>query len=253
MEQDQIDQQISDTARGSLPKWPQMIVSGEKVTEEQAFEIIFRTDEFLTSAHSYSGGNNHRFNDWYREAADLNKLQITRKYPEGHEYKDVDWHLQEKLREALKVISTEYVHNTWASSSFIFGPHGWCHPDGTISYTDNVGKWPSIREVYNDWEKLAKEFQFLDVHVTLMSGEQSEDDSYAVINFHVHDGVVDICAPDESVHNVASRDFSDSGLMSSFLTRSEQGLPLSWCNRAADLVKDQVQKILENHVEEIAD
>jgi len=31
----------------SLPKWPQMLVTGSPVSEEQALEIIRRTDNFF--------------------------------------------------------------------------------------------------------------------------------------------------------------------------------------------------------------
>jgi hypothetical protein len=56
---------ISVLSSGSLPKWPQMIVTGKPVTVENAKDIIFRTDSFLTSSDEFSGGNNKEFNDWY--------------------------------------------------------------------------------------------------------------------------------------------------------------------------------------------
>lgn len=56
---------ISALSAGSLPKWPQMIVTGKPVTIDQAKEIIFRTDSFLTSSDEFAGGNNREFNEWY--------------------------------------------------------------------------------------------------------------------------------------------------------------------------------------------
>ena len=47
-----------------LPKWPHMVVWGTPVTQEQAKDIIFRTDAFLTHMSSYAGGNNHAWNAW---------------------------------------------------------------------------------------------------------------------------------------------------------------------------------------------
>ena len=43
-----------------LPKWPQCIITGERVTLEQADEIIRRTDTFLTFGF---GGNDNRFDE----------------------------------------------------------------------------------------------------------------------------------------------------------------------------------------------
>ena len=41
-----------------LPKWPQMRIIGEPVSEELAKEIIIRTDTFFDSMHS---SNSHTF------------------------------------------------------------------------------------------------------------------------------------------------------------------------------------------------
>ena len=41
-----------------LPKWPQMRIIGESVSEELAKEIIIRTDKFFDSMHS---SNSHKF------------------------------------------------------------------------------------------------------------------------------------------------------------------------------------------------
>ena len=60
-EQDILDA-LREHAACHLPKWPQMIVTGKRVTVDQAKEIIFRTDSFLSDASDYSGGNARNFN-----------------------------------------------------------------------------------------------------------------------------------------------------------------------------------------------
>ena len=230
-----------------LPKWPQMIVTGKRVTVDQAKEIIFRTDSFLSDASDYSGGNARNFNRNYRTKAGLDLLSVERKYPEGHTYRDVDWEKQETLREALEFIHTEYVTNNWGSCAFIFGPHGWCHPDGTILYSDNIGKWPELESVYDDWAKIAEAFPFLDLNVTLMNKESCEDDSIPVINFRVANGKVTVEPPDLSVHcdpplRDFEEDFDDLSLPPEY---RELGLPLVWYDDFSERVATEVKKLVE--------
>lgn len=138
-----------DATDVGLPKWPQMRVWGPSITPEQAREIIIRTDQFWRGY----GGNDH---DFQRRLCDA----------VGFPYMDygdrnMDWRAasdgQERFRESIGYVSTEYVHNGWISNAFIFGPSGWCHPDGTIHFVHNVGKWPSVREIMDDWAVIARE------------------------------------------------------------------------------------------------
>lgn len=234
-------------ANGNLPKWPQMLVTGKQVTVEQAKEIIFRTDDFLTDASTYSGGNARNFNAAYRKRAGLDLLQFERTARDGHTYTDIDWDKQHGIRERLNIIRTKYVENGWASCSYIGGPHGWCSPAGVISYSDNVGKWPSIEEIVEDWSIIAQAFPYLDLHVTLMSGESCEDDTEAVINIRVVDGKAFAEAPDESVHSIPERrDMLESfiELMNSNCDEREIGLPIDWYDEFAARVKAVVVDIL---------
>lgn len=152
-----------------LPKWPQMIVTGEPVTVEQAKEIIRRTDRAFTFP---GGGNNRKYLKWFRD---------TVRMPE-------DWQELGLFQEKWGVIETQYVHNNWISSSYVLGPHGWCHPNGKIGFVDNIGKHPSVQDVLDDWNLLAKEFPFLKLAITLMSGEFCGEDIYPVVSIVVSDG-----------------------------------------------------------------
>jgi len=171
-----------------LPKWPEMAVWGKPVTVEQAKDIILRTDSFLSDVNGFGGGNNKQWSAWARR--ELGFQHLVEDESEGH------WNrkegVQEKLRAAIGFVETEYVHNTWAASCYIYGPYGWCKPDGTIWYEDNIGKYPSAREVFEEWQKLASAFPYLDLTVTLFSGESEEDDSSPVVSFRVQGGQVTI-------------------------------------------------------------
>lgn len=222
----------------SLPKWPQMIVTGKPVTMEQAKDIIFKTDSFLTDSSPYAGGNNREFNRMYRSLSGLDKLDAID-----------DWGLRyditDKMKESIGYVETEYVNNSWASCAFIFGPHGWCHPSGKIEYSDNVGKWPSANEIVDDWTKIAEAFPYLDINVTLMSGEGSEDDTQPVFNIRVVDGRAEACEPDLDVHkNFGTRNINEAVLNLAMGGR-EQGLPFQWVEEFAATVRSKLDNVEE--------
>lgn len=175
-----------------LPKWPQMIVRGHPVTVEQAKEIIRRTDSAFTS---HLSGNDH---ETIREIARrLGLPPAMYSCPEPGPGNDRDfWQEAAEFREVWGTIPTEYVYNRWVTSAFIFGPAGWCHPDGTISFDHNVGKRPRLDDIIKDWDTLATEFPFLDITVTLMNGESCEEFTSPVVTLKVKDGNVTVCPPE---------------------------------------------------------
>lgn len=175
-----------------LPKWPQMIVTGADITKEQAHEIILRTDDFLTSTCGWLGGNNHDFNQHYRTETGLTGLNY---YDSDH------------LNKAMKVLDCNYVYNRWASSSFVYGPAGWCSPEGKIAFFHNVGKWPTVEEVLDDWIMIALAFPFLDLNVTLMKCESCEDIKTPLVNIRVVNGTAELAQPDLSVHSEVPDDY----------------------------------------------
>lgn len=209
-----------------LPKWPQMKVIGEKVPVELAEEIILRTDDFFGP---FSGGNNHKFDkaarklfvgyeecpDYIDEKSEIfdRKKELRDKIEaetDSEKIKILENMLakeQERLDELrdlenayyfafdefnLKVgrVKTEYVNNSWFSSPYIGGPHGWMHPDGTIGYADNVGKWPSVETIYEDWKKIGEAFPQLNLKVTLMSGESCEDNTHPLVTMEIKNGKI---------------------------------------------------------------
>jgi len=169
----------------NLPKWPQMMLTGFSVTRQQAEEIIFRTDTFFEGQH----GND---TEWIKTTYD--KFGLNYSYD-----RDLDCSKNENILKKMNHIYTEYVHNSWTSTSYIGGPHGWCNPNGYIYYNTNIGKWPSIRSVKNDFEILSKEFPYLDMTATLMSGEFSENDTFPIVQFKIKNGVVEIIDPSDDI------------------------------------------------------
>lgn len=221
----------------NLPKWPQMLVWGQSVTVEQAQEIILCTDDFLTSFSDYAGGNNHKWNTWARKTLGVDANFGTNP--------GLVWRLQEELREAIGFIQTNYVRNDWASCCYVYGPHGWCHPDGTIGFVDNVGKWPSAEELVSDWTALTEAFPFLALHATFMSGESCEEDLQPHFTLRVKDGKVEMLEPVlPSADEMPKIDRSDAAMLSRMTSRREQGLPDEWIHLYAERLKPHLAKIL---------
>jgi hypothetical protein len=172
----------------SLPKWPALIVSGEKITEEQAWEIIIRTNSF------YDGNNK----SWNKTIANVFGYTL-------NEYSSPDYESVYKVKDKLKCLNLEYLYNSRIVSSWVGGTHGWCHWNGDIhSNNYNIGKWPSIKEVFLEWEQIAKEFPFLELKSQLLSGEVCEEDAVPVINFIVSKGSVSMESPCEQLTSINS-------------------------------------------------
>jgi hypothetical protein len=165
-----------------LPKWPQCIIHGKKITEEQALEIIRRTDTFFESY--LCGGNNKSFNEKARKICKI--PQMSKDFETYHEWVNRD----KKWTEKWKKISLNFLSNSWVSSAFIYGPHGWCHPDGTIEYHFNIGKWPEVEEIYDDLIILSEHFPFLEMDVTIMSKEWVEEENIPIITLRLKDGEI---------------------------------------------------------------
>jgi len=179
-------QQLKRLEQTYLPKWPQMLVWGVPVTEEQAKDIILRTDSFMTDTYGYPGGRDRNWITWAQTELGFHHLAVDESPGVWIRKSEI----ARLLREAIGFVDTEYVTNSWASCAFIYGPHGWCHPNGTIWFEDNVGKDPCARAVFEEWQALAQAFPYLDLTMTLFDGESCEEDSKPVVSFRVQNGAV---------------------------------------------------------------
>lgn len=173
-----------------LPKWPGLLVVGERITRRQAAEMIVRTHHL-----SYISGNDKRFTAQIREAYGL--------APEP------DWgdrSTQEQRSEQLKQaaekveLARRKYHTVLCMhlglgqrivSSWIGGPHGWLNWDGTVfSDNYNIGKHPSAGQTFEEWGAIAKAFPFLRLKSQLLDREIGEEGARAVVEFRVADGKV---------------------------------------------------------------
>lgn len=211
-----------------LPKWPQMVVNGEAVSQDQARDIIIRTDPFFSSIYEVAGGNDFKFTDWYQKLSGV--YDARKALPDFSFSTLMTFHAV--VQDALDAIPLNCINNDWASTCFIFGPHGWCHPDGKIGYCDNVGKWPEARELYDDWSKVASAFPYLDVLVTFMSGESCDDDAEPALQFVVQQSSVRAITESFAPFQRRMRKIGDV-----LRPRIEKGLPMEWFDEPAAKIR----------------
>jgi hypothetical protein len=170
----------------NLNKWPGCVIMGKDVTELQAAEIIFRTDPHLPD-FKYASNDT----DFEKE------LNVVFGFPhgddDGNKYSTGWVDRSEKLFKQLKKIPLEYMHTDRILTCYVGGPNGWCSWSGKIfTNNKNIGKWPSVEDVAEDWGKIAKAFPFLQLYCQLMDKESCEDGAGPIVRFEVQDGQVKV-------------------------------------------------------------
>lgn len=180
----------------SLPKWPAMVVTGKPVSREQALEVIIRTDSYW----DYPSTNHREADQEILIALGIGVKPLSTLYGDDEEYATLIKEYYNKLDEFKEKINRltgiSYLSNSWAGTSYIGGPNGWISPDGTISQTDkNIGKYPDVKDVYEEWKTIAKEFPFLELNATLFNGESCEDGVGPLVTFKVKSGKVRMVKP----------------------------------------------------------
>jgi hypothetical protein len=179
----------------ALPKWPTLLVKGDPVTQDQAAEIILRTDSYFKWMSSNADAYDREFVTMFDRPYDGHGVGKCKWIDEIGNFQerciaDNAWH------EKLNRIQLEYMGNSQICSSWIGGPHGWCDWEGNISTSNyNIGKWPSCEEVYDEWVRIAKSFPFLNLKCQLMDGETCEESTKPVIEFHIANGKVKVVKP----------------------------------------------------------
>lgn len=201
-----------------LPKWPQCLINGKSITRKQALEIIRRTDALLTSVPYISDRQQDRYAKYVIET-----LQIP------HEDKNT-WSVEaieaefEIWAKNFGAVPLNYLRNDWVSCNCVQGAQGWCHPDGTIEYHYNIGKWPEVSEVLEDLNTIATTWPFLDFSCTLMGEEYCVGEGQPIISFVVKDGTVEIVDPESlDVKPVNNWHITDDGESEKFKALLETG------------------------------
>lgn len=169
-------------------KWPALVVVGQPVTPDQAAEILVRTASWPLSTNAHS--HDRLFNGLAGY--------------EGYSYDrpvedDIPWQVRiqknNAASKALRILPLHYLLNYRLTSSWIGGPYGWCAWSGHIGCcTHNIGKWPSVEEVTQEWEVIAAAFPFLELRAQVFSGENGEEGTRPTAEWVVSGGKV-VCGP----------------------------------------------------------
>ena len=189
-----------------LPKWPQCIITGDAISEDQALEIIRRTDIFFNCPYVNTSN--------MRENHIANVLRFPSPAVNSKDFDRWDNETKEWMRK-WEFVYIPYLYNDYVCCSCIQGPQGWCHPDGSIGYFYNIGKWPTIPEVYDSLNIIAKHWLFLQLEVTLMDREYGEENGNPVISFFVKNGDVSVVDPESrNLHEEFHRHVPDAEAIS---------------------------------------
>lgn len=224
---------VDEYLKKDLPKWPELRIAGESVTEEQAEAIIVQTNGRIDFS-----SNHHRtefiyetimmgkedlidrihlleddlyFSSWF----DLLDEQLEKKKELSSD--DYQKYSSSKYRERsdIKVARSEelgiltdlyYLTNRQIMSSWIGGVHGWCQWDGTIGCQGfNIGKWPTGKDIYDEAVLLAETYPFLEMTIQIMAGESCEIDDddvsdHPIFEFKLSEGKVYCMEPEAAIH-----------------------------------------------------
>lgn len=241
-------------------KWPQLIITGTPVTPEQAFEIIRRTDTFLTNPEGGFGNRKTVMTMLRRQLGFGARLDLqdewSAKYPNEF-YWSSGHSLNSIIAGCLGAIVLQYQSNHWGATSYAGGPHGWITVDGQIGYRQNIGKHPGLDEVIVEWEDLTDAFPFLDMQFSLYnheSGFEPEDGSARkTANFSIkdkhfifHDHALDLHGYSNSTEVGEVKEDPIDSHMKRFMTDpfAEHGLSAEFINRVGQLNKPIVDKIV---------
>jgi hypothetical protein len=139
-----------------LTKWPRLLVLGDPVTPAQASQILIRTDMWTLPG---------RDRGWVQAVARLAGIPLNR-------YGRIDEEAAQEFRAAVGGLDLSYLYNDRIVSDWLGGPHGWCDWNGQIGCANyNIGKWPWVEEVHDEWTMIATEFPFLRLRAQLVRDE----------------------------------------------------------------------------------
>ncbi len=210
-----------------LPKWPAMVVHGEPVTKEQAAEIIVRTDNWFLQSND---------KEWLAQVHEL--AGIRTRIMNDHVYADID--SIKEFHERMGVLFLDMLTTERIATSHVDGPNGWCDWNGRIFQNDgNIGKWPHVDRVLEEWQYIATAFPYLDLTAQLFDQEWSESGevtvSKALVEYRVQGGTVLLREPTAIMR---PRTYVASS-WNPFEPGRERGCTLEQLRQALELVKEK--------------
>ena len=168
---------------------PHLLVVGEDITEEQASEIIIRTNRWPII----------RFSHLYEK---IKKIYIS-SLPEEELISHVEFNYQ-ILEKKIKSLHLNYFFNHRVDSTS--GLRGWCNWNGKIFCNNYVLRgWPNYENIISDLEAISSNFPYLNFKLQIVEKQKTFKPAYT---FQIKDGKVKelyskklITKPDDTVLN----------------------------------------------------
>lgn len=142
-------------------KWPGCIITGNKITQEQAMQVMIATDHTLVSPLYSSQTNATR-------GGILGYTGMSLIFDDNGSIKDgmmgmwAEWRYF--LIKQANWMELRYLYNSFWSDS-------WVDMEGEIYQYNNLGKYPFIEEVLHEFYTIQKVFPFLQLTAQLYSDE----------------------------------------------------------------------------------
>lgn len=133
-----VDEDVYDW--DSKTRRPYYRLRGKRITEQQAFEVIRRTDTFFS---------------WLLHFDDC----------EDHYYH-------------ADCIASLNFNMWWFESSHYPGKYGWVHPNGIVGLNGITQRYPNRDELVEEWTDYAKNFPFLDLVVAITYWDEHCSERY---------------------------------------------------------------------------
>jgi len=178
----------------TLPKWSGLLVLGEPVSPERAAEILVRTDalQFWSNDREFDADLNEIV---YGLRVSGNRFYEAALKTWGEMNLGQMWERLDRIDRELGQVELNYLRNARIVSTWVGGPHGWCNWDGTVRAANyNIGKKPTVREVYDDWVSIARTFPDLKLRSQLLAGGDIAG-ALPVVEFVVDSGRVEMVEP----------------------------------------------------------
>jgi hypothetical protein len=188
-----------------LPKWPACFIIGKPVSLLQAMEILVRTDPWTIFTND---------REWEAQIREITGIPEYRPDSTSDRFQALADQIEaeERFREKYGVLPLDYLTNERIYSSHVDGCNGWCDWNGRIYLETNIGKWPSVREVFEEWRSIAQVFSYLDLKCQLFDAECGMySRPRPVVQYNLSGGKVEMVEPEEGLSSRISEVEVQSG------------------------------------------
>lgn len=183
-----------------IGKWTKMYLVGKQVTQEQAKDIISRTDKFITGVSLFP--YNTKRHEWINSV--LGYTNIISHWDASNEFNDdpITWEHEdvidkskERVYESLGLIELDFFQSNYYADNITSTQSNWIHLDGNIFYEGPVsGCNVTIYDLYVNLEKLAKAFPYLELNIDVEEDIEEDDENsfpmHCFVTFIVRNGNV---------------------------------------------------------------